>query len=124
MLLSATPDEFTVFHPYNSHLVEMGDVIEAMNAAGVSVEIVEDDEFEEKLHAALADDRHNQYLSPLVGYSLDDDAIRVENLVDHKFTVKALYRLGFKWSQTDGDYIRLSVEMLKALGFFDVDMND
>ena len=35
------------------------------------------------------------------------------------FTVKALYRLGFKWSIIDMDYLKKTVEMLKTLGFFE-----
>ena len=120
VMLSYTPDKFTVFHPYNSHSIEMGDVIDAMNKAGVKVDIVDSHRFEKKLRLAIRDENLNQYMSPLVGYNLEDDDIRVENDADNSFTVRALYRLGFKWPLTSTDYISKSIEMMKTLGFFDV----
>ncbi len=118
VLLSQTPDKFTVFHPYNSHSVEMGDIIYAINESGIKIDLVEDAEFEERLSKALSDEGKNQYMLPLVGYDLEDK--RVENISDNAFTVKALYRLGFKWSLTDVEYIRMLFESVKTLGFFDV----
>ena len=98
----------------------MGDVIDAMNKAGVKVDIVDSHRFEKKLRLAIRDENLNQYMSPLVGYNLEDDDIRVENDADNSFTVRALYRLGFKWPITSTDYISKSIEMMKTLGFFDV----
>nr|MCR5602962.1 amino acid adenylation domain-containing protein [Lachnospiraceae bacterium] len=119
LLLASTPSEFTVFHPYNSHSVEMGDIVYAMNNAGINIDIVERSEFDTRLKEALADDNKNRYVSPLVNYDLDDDERRVENGADNIFTVRALYRLGFKWSLTDAEYIRHSIEMLDSLDFFE-----
>jgi thioester reductase-like protein len=121
VLLSGTDSQFTVFHPYNSHEVEMGNVIAAMQECGIHIDIVEDDEFERRLHEALADDSINAFVSPLVNYSLDDDEIRYELDSSNSFTVKALYRLGFQWSITEMTYLEKAIDMMLLLGFFDLE---
>ncbi|MDO4538958.1 MAG: AMP-binding protein, partial [Coriobacteriales bacterium] len=120
VMLAGTDRRFTVFHPYNSHEVEMGNIIRAMQERGMHIDVVYDDEFEERLHAALANDEINAYVSPLVNYSLDDDEVRFANLATNSFTIKALYRLGFQWSITEMHYLRRAINMMQTLGFFDL----
>ena len=118
--LSGADRKFNVFHVYNSHGVEMGDVIYALKDMGYNIDIVKEAEFTKRLRDMISDEKKNQYISPLVNYNLDDDDIRVENDSDNSFTVKALYRLGFKWSLTSTDYIETTMDMLSAFGFFDI----
>ncbi|MDO4796888.1 MAG: amino acid adenylation domain-containing protein [Coriobacteriales bacterium] len=120
VLLAGTDRRFTVFHPYNSHDVEMGNIIRAMQDCGLDIDIVDDERFGTRLREALADDAINAYVSPLVNYSLDDDEMRYENPPTNHFTVKALYRLGFQWSITEMRYLRQAIEMMQMLGFFDL----
>lgn len=120
LLLSGTNSDFTVFHAYNSHSIEMGDIIYALKDYGFKIDLVESSEFEERLKVMLKDKTKNLYVSPLVNYNLDDDALRNENGVLNNFTVKALYRLGFKWSIIDDEYVRKTIAMLDSLAFFDV----
>ena len=119
VLLSGTNREFTVFHAYNSHLVEMGDLIQALNDNDLKVDVVHEREYNDRLKAALADESINSSVSPLVNYKTDHDESIVENDVDNAFTIKALYRLGFHWHITDMDYIDSVILMLKTLGFFE-----
>ncbi|MBR3226726.1 MAG: amino acid adenylation domain-containing protein [Atopobiaceae bacterium] len=121
VLLSGTDSKFTVFHAYNSHTVEMGNIILAMQQCGIDIDVVEPDEFVRRLRVALADDAINGYVSPLVNYNLDDDKMRYELDSDNRFTVKALYRLGFQWSITELGYLRKAIDMMQLLGFFDMD---
>ncbi len=118
--LSGTGKEFNVFHVYNSHSVEMGDIIYALKDMGYDIDIIDESEFAKRLRDMISDEKMNQFISPLVNYNLDDDDIRVENDSDNSFTVKALYRLGFKWSLTSTDYIETTMDMLSAFGFFDI----
>ena len=119
VLLSGTNKEFTVFHAYNSHLIEMGDLVQALNDNGLKVDVVHEKVYKDRLRSALADDSVNSSVSPLVNYKTDNDENICENDVDNTFTIKALYRLGFRWSITDMDYIDSVILMLKTLGFFE-----
>ena len=118
--LSATNSAFTVFHACNSHKVQMGDVIEAMNQCGMKIDVVTDEEFAQGLTEALSDEKKNMLVSGLVS-SLSSDSQNSVKFIDYdnSFTVKLLYRLGFKWPITDGKYLRNSFMALKLLGFFD-----
>ena len=119
VLLAGTNREFTVFHAYNSHLIELGDLVYILNDNGLKVDVVDKKVFNEKLTAALSDERINSSVSPLVNYKTDNDENMVEIDVDNTFTVKALYRLGFHWNITDREYIDSTIKMMKTLGFFD-----
>ena len=115
-----TSSEFTVFHVLNSHTVEMGNVILAMQRCGYDIEIVTEGEFQSRLRDALARDDVNAYVAPLVNYRLDDDEMRYELSSDNSFTIKALYRLGFQWSITDMGYLEAAIRMIGLLGFFEM----
>ncbi len=121
VLLAGTDKKFTVFHAYNSHSVEMGNIMLAMQQCGIDIDVVEPDEFVRRLRVALADDAVNAFVSPLVNYNLDDAEMRYELESDNRFTVKALYRLGFQWSITELSYLRKAIDMMLLLGFFDLD---
>ncbi len=120
VLLAGTNSEFTVFHAYNSHTVEMGDLVLALNNSGLKVDVVDEKEFNDRLNRALLDDKINSFVSPLVNYKTDNDENIIENDVDNRFTIKALYRLGFHWHITDKEYIYSVIKMLETLGFFEI----
>ncbi len=118
--LSAVQGEFTVFHAYSSYLIQMADVIEQMNASGILVETVSDEEFQQSLLAALEDEEKNELISGLIAYaSSDADNSTVYIDADNSFTTKALYRLGFKWPMPDSVYLKNALTALETLGFFD-----
>ena len=118
--LAGTPSVFNVFHVYNSHTVDMADVIAAMEHCGIHLEMVNDEEFAGRLSSGLANDEINAAISPLVNYDLTDDAVRKDIPCDNRFTIQALYRLGMRWSITDMDYLEKVIDMLSTLGFFDI----
>ena len=117
--LVRTDDKFTVFHCSNSHLIQMGDVIDCMNKIGFSIDCVSDKEFYETLKEAMADESKNMLVSSLISYSSSEDETRSFILTNNEFTNKALYHLGFKWPITDYNYLKNAIESLLTLGFFD-----
>ena len=116
--LAGTSADFTVFHVVNSHRVHMGDVIQAMQEYGLDIAVVSDEEFQSALREAMADEDKNLLVSNLIAYN--EEGNRSVEEVDHSdaFTVKALYRLGCRWSITDIPYMKKAVEALDTLGFF------
>jgi amino acid adenylation domain-containing protein len=115
LLLATSPDENTVFHPYNTHDVYYSDILEIINKDIHEIKTVENSEFEvafgdavKKGHAAL--------LSALVAYQSDDRAYLHSDAV---FIEQALFRYGFKWPLTSEAYLNNFINYLKDLGFFD-----
>ena len=119
VLLAKTDSKYTVFHVANSHELQMGDVIDEMNRNGFKIETVPDDVFSEKLSEFMRDSDKSLLVSSLLTYSSSDHHIHTFIKSDNTFTVKALYRLGFKWPITDAEYLKRVIEGLKSLGFFD-----
>ncbi len=114
-------ENFTVFHATNSHLVQMGDVIESMNRCGIPVDIVEEDEYEKAFQAALSDEVLASVVSPLITYQNSDQNMEEFEIgYDNAFTTKALYRLHVRWPIINEAYLDQLFMTLNAFGFFDV----
>ena len=116
--LADTNAEFTVFHAVNSHRVQMGDVLQAMNDYGIKVDVVTDDEFDAALAEAMKDEQKNVLVSNLIAYNEGGEHSVDEIDHDDTFTVKALFRLNCRWHITYYNYIRNAIAALDTLGFF------
>lgn len=119
LLLSRTQKEFTVFHSANSHMIDMGDVIYALNELGFGIEVVSDKEFLESMKEMMMDDTKAMLVSSLISYSSSD--IHTHEFIgsDNEFTNKALYHLSYKWPITDYNYLKQAIQSLDSLGFFE-----
>jgi len=119
ILLSKTPQKFTIFHSANSHMVEMGDIIYVLNELGFEIEVVSDEEFLDSMKKMMMDDTKSMLVSSLISYSSSDMHTHSFIMSDNEFTNKALYHLGYKWPITDYQYLRNAIEALETLGFFE-----
>ena len=121
LVLATAPKEFTLFHSANSHPVEMGDVIEAMNECGLHIDNVSDEEFMGAVYEATNDEEKSKKVSALITYTSNDNHSHSYILTDNSFTIKALYRLGYKWPITDQEYLVKAIKSLISLEFFERD---
>ena len=119
LLLSTTDRKFTIFHSANSHEIEYGDVIAAMNEFGYPIEMVDDATFMAKLNEFMKDESKQMDVSCLISYDSSDGSTRDYILSDNSFTIKALYRLGYRWPITEEKYLDRSISSLATLGFFE-----
>ena len=119
LLLSSTSSKYTLFHSANSHEIELGDVIAAMNDYGYKIDMVDDASFQKALSDYIQDESRQMDVSALISYDSSSSASREYILSDNTFSVKALYRLGYKWPITDGKYLARSIASLDTLGYFE-----
>ncbi len=121
VLLSSTPKECTVFHPYNIHGQFLGDVLMGLTSVGEGVRFVEQEEFAEAMDRAKEDPQKAKQMSSLLAYQ---DMAHGQKTVDVKrdndYTTQVLYRLGFSWSPTSWDYVERMLTAISSLGFFDL----
>lgn len=118
--LAGTGGGFTVFHPYNNHVIFFSDVISAMNRCGFPIAIVPDEDFGARLHSALEDPEKNGLVSGLIAYLPDDFGDKAYLLdADNRMTTEILYRAGFKWPITGDSYLAGALTALDGLGFFE-----
>jgi amino acid adenylation domain-containing protein len=117
--LAATPRHCCVFHPYNNHILYMGDIIAAMNIEGIRIDFVEDDEFAERLSAAMKDSSKSEKLTSLIAYQNIAKGKAVHPVkADNTYTTQVLFRMHWRWSETGGEYLHKFLNALIGLGFF------
>ena len=119
ILLSKTPQKFTVFHSANSHMVEMGDIIYVLNELGFDIKVVPDEVFLENMKRMMMDDTKSMLVSSLISYSSSDMHTHAFIGSDNEFTNKALYHLSYKWPITDYEYLKNAIISLQTLDFFE-----
>lgn len=119
LLLTETPRECVVFHPYNNHTILQVDILEALARTGLFVKGVERNTFEDRLNNAMQNPMLVELLRPLMAYD-SAAGVSIEDVdYDNEYTTQVLYRLGFKWRPVDEDYVERFAKALYVFGFFD-----
>ena len=119
-LLSTTPRECCIFHPYNNHSVFLGDVLHELDSVGTPVRMVELEKFRQRLEEVKSDPKKVERLQSLVAYSdvtHGQKALVVQEVND--YTMQVLYRQGFYWSLTSWDFIERFFKTIAGFGFFE-----
>ncbi|MBQ6530496.1 MAG: amino acid adenylation domain-containing protein, partial [Clostridia bacterium] len=119
LALCASDSEFSVFHVYNDHIINMADVIYAMKDYGFNIEIVDAKTFSKALSEATKDEKMADAVLGLVAYDTNNENAAIAIGSDNRFTKNVLYRLGYKWPITDNKYLANAIEALDTLNFFD-----
>ena len=118
LTLAGADSRFSVFHVNNNHTVTMADLMEVVRAQGFDVKAVSEAQFRETLREATKHESESRTVLSLVAYSnKEGDALALVE-ADHRFTVNALFRLGFKWPITDDSYLERVIRSLDSFGFF------
>ena len=121
VLLSGTPRECTVFHPYNIHGQFLGDVLSGLYTVGDGVRFVEQEEFNDAMDRAKDDPQMARQMSSLLAYQDMAHGQKTTDVKrDNDYTTQVLYRLGFAWSPTSWDYVERMLTAIGTLGFFDM----
>ena len=120
VLLSTTPKECTVFHPYNIHGQFLGDVLMGLKSVGEGIRFVEQEEFAEAMEAAKNDPQKANQMSSLLAYQDMAHGQKTTDVQrDNDYTTQVLYRLGFSWSPTSWDYVERMLTAIGGFGFFE-----
>jgi amino acid adenylation domain-containing protein/thioester reductase-like protein len=121
VLLSETPQQCCLFHPFNDHYVHFGDVLAELSKIGDAPRQVEAEAFGEALEAAKQDPEKAKRLSSLIAYQ---DMAHGQKAVmipaDNQYTSQVLYRLGFRWSSTSWDYVDQMLAAIAGFGYFEL----
>jgi amino acid adenylation domain-containing protein/thioester reductase-like protein len=118
LTLAGADSRFSIFHVNNNHSVTMADLMAVVRQHGFDVRAVSEAEFQNTLSEATKHEEESRTVLSLVAYSNKegDDLTLVE--ADHRFTVNALFRLGFKWPIIDDSYLERVIRSLDSFGFF------
>ena len=119
-LLTTTPRECCMFHPYNNHNVFLGDVLEELASVGTPVRMVEQEEFMQRLEEVKTNPKKAERLQSMIAYSdltHGQEALTVHEVND--YTMQVLYRQGFYWSPTSWDYVDRFFQAIAGFDFFE-----
>ncbi|MBQ9216642.1 MAG: amino acid adenylation domain-containing protein [Muribaculaceae bacterium] len=120
VLLSTTPKECTVFHPYNIHGQFLGDVLTGLTTVGDGVRFVEQEDFAQAMETAKDDPVKAKQMSSLLAYQDMAHGQKTTDVArDNDYTTQVLYRLDFAWSPTSWDYVERMLTAIGGFGFFD-----
>ncbi len=117
LTLARTPDNFTVFHPFNNHRIYIDDMVAIMRRCGLTIHLVSEQEFQHRLEEALQDNHLNPYVTTMLAYGGHSNYVMNSPSLD--FTVNVLNAMDWRWSLTGGRYLIDIIEKLKALSYFD-----
>ena len=108
-LLSATPNDCLLFHPFNNEKLTLSDIIHWLNKSGTKIEYMDIEPFHERLSNAMQDADMAILLRPLIAYDLGSDKQFYRNKCDNRLTTDILSHMNFTWNKINYDYF------LKAL---------
>jgi thioester reductase-like protein len=118
--LAETSESCRVFHTYNNHSLFIGDIILTMKDLGIPIEMVEDDVFQSALSSIMKDQARVESLTSLIAYqNMAQGKAAFSVTVKNDYTTQALLRLGWRWPETDSEYLRKFLTGLSGLGFFE-----
>ena len=120
LLLSTTPKQCTVFHPYNVHRQYLADILNGFAAAGITLRRVEKEEFQQALDRMMENPELITLVRPLMAYNLSSthDMRWIE--AENDYTTQVLYRYGFQWPLTASDYVSRFVDTIIGFDYFTV----
>ena len=120
LLLAQTPKDCIVFHPFNNHMLMMGDLYMEMDKIGLHSQAAETEEYEKALEEAKLNPEKAKILSSLLAYQNMAHGQKIFSVgKSNKYTMQVLYRMGFRWPVTSHDYMKRFINALYGLGFFD-----
>lgn len=118
VLLSRTPENLYIFHPYNCYALDMGAIIDAMNRRGCRIDIVSPATFAERVEELRADSAHATDLQGILHYAGHLLENQHATPIVNDFTTTTLYRLGFHWKPAADEYLNKFFNMLLEIGVF------
>jgi len=120
LLLSQTPRENVIFHPYHHQQMPFGYIFGIMGEEGMPIRPLEEKDFMEALHKAQEDSEKLKILTSIMAYkdASHETRLRALHAVGEQ-TLQILHRMGFSWPLLDLSYISSFIQDLKGLGYFD-----
>jgi amino acid adenylation domain-containing protein/thioester reductase-like protein len=118
--LSRTPANCSVFHVITDQYIAMAHIFNEMSKAGLPIKLVDMESFEKAFDAAKRDPKKVKLMTSLMAYNQgSNDRKRVVFDMNREYTLQILYRLGFVWPITSGEYLNKFIVALEGLGYFD-----
>ena len=120
MLLAQTPKECIVFHPNNTHRQYLSDILTGFAQAGITLQRVEPEVFQQTLEKAMDNPDLITLLRPLMAYEASGGHMTRWIESDNNYTTQVLYRKGFQWPITAAKYVHRFIDTIVGFDYFNV----
>ena len=118
VILSKTPKECTIFHPFNNNSFTFNDIVNVCNKLGLSLEIVDDEVFRDDFSNILSNETKQDGLFGIVSKlnrnNVLEDSIRLNN----DYTMEVLSAFNFKWPEMSEEHLFDLITSYMRKGFF------
>ncbi|UAC49753.1 amino acid adenylation domain-containing protein [Bacillus aquiflavi] len=109
-----------VFHIFNHHTIKMADVKAALEALGIHLKVLDEEEFKSFIYEIYKNDEQKDLLSNIITelVEVESNKFSWDVKVDSSFTVKYLQQLDdFKYPTIESIYIRKLLKHMQNVGF-------
>lgn len=120
LILMNTNEEYNVFHPFNNNSIHYYDIFHAMKEYGYEINIVSDDEFNNKLkNEILNNNKTERYIGLFADLTASDSKKAEEIDANNAFTTEMLYNMNFIWPSITEQYLINNLKKLEKFKYFD-----
>ena len=112
---------FNILHLFNTKLISFPNIVAILNDSGHNIQMVNDEEFAEKIKEFLKDENLKNQITGLIP-DLNKNktlAIVAKTLPDAYFTTLYLKSIGFEWPEIDKEYVEQFLEYFKKIGYIE-----
>ena len=113
--------KFNILHLFNTKLITFPNVIAILNNLGYNIQLVNDEEFANKVKEYLKDEELKNQITGLIP-DLNKNktlAIVAKTLPDAYFTMLYLKSIGFEWPEIDKKYVEQFLSYFKKIGYIE-----
>ena len=106
-----------IFHLYNYKTVSTKKYIKILKKINYKIEVVDENEFKEKINEVLQDENSKNLLNNLLNDFNRDLHLDFNNdiIIKSKFTIRYLKKIKFKWPRISNKYLIKFINLLKRV---------
>lgn len=113
LLLSQTPKDCVLMHCCNDTAACYGEMIKAMRDSGIELDEMNLMDFAARVESLSSEDK-TLIMTNIVAYGINTNSLKITVKISSEESNKMLAAMGFRWSETNSDYM---VQFVKKLGF-------
>ena len=113
--------KFNILHLFNTKLIDFPNIIAILNNLEYNIQLVNDEEFANKVKEFLKDETLKKQISGLIPDLKKNKTLSIisRSLPNAYFTTLYLKSIGFEWPEIDKEYVEQFLEYFKKIGYIE-----
>jgi len=118
LLFAQSPKDLHVMNCRNNNIVTYGDIIDAMKSEGISLNAMSMNDFTHYIER-LDREVRTLLMTNIIAYGITKVSLKNRVKINSEHSEKMLAKLGFEWSNIEGNYLNKYVIELKNKGYWE-----